>query len=191
MNQKAFYEILKECCGGKDPAKDMKFVRLYRAPGRCVCNAKIDRNFVIKSKTTKIEKVVGSTCIKKFLPVPYAEYKDSIKPKCEICNQTNHCRIDQFCKECRGGVYEPGQTFRQLVRTRPEKVRWIEKQMPTSDFGMWLRDEGGYIYHGKYKGHTAKEVYKKDRSYAHWVWQLKYPGRGISALAEYVGLNRS
>ena len=197
MNINGVFDVLKAACDGRDPRLDFHFVKLLeendtRITDKCLCGQPIKNNYLIKSETTKACKVVGSTCCKRFLPRAYREYQLTKVKKCAKCNKPNRCRLDEFCKECRGGVFKErlfGVTFRTCVRKFPKKAKFMLNRMPMSDFGVWLRREGGVVTVGKHIGYTGKEVYETDQGYARWVAGLSRPGEGLMAILNYMDEN--
>ena len=61
----------------------------------CKCGHKIKWNYYIKNIISGEIEVIGSCCIKKFVP---AELRGKL---CELCGSQHRSRKDNFCKECR------------------------------------------------------------------------------------------
>ena len=87
-------KTLIEGCGHEDYLNDYQFKTIMKGNTKCLCGTNIIWNYVIKSKSTKKEFVVGSTCIEKFLPglrrkCELARYKMDGGRVCAICGGRN------------------------------------------------------------------------------------------------------
>jgi hypothetical protein len=71
------------------PKKKLPFKSL-----ECVCGHYIEHNCYIRNKITKEFLILGSCCIKKFIPNKFARY-------CEVCNKQHKNTKDNKCNECR------------------------------------------------------------------------------------------
>ena len=189
MNINNFYDKLQALCGEEDPRTDFHFKReiepALSGKTLCLCGQPIKRRFEIQSCETKSKAIVGSTCFKRFLPAAYKEYQLTKARRCGVCNEPHKCRLDEYCSGCRGGVFKKGITYRTYIRMFPKKTQYLAEYHPESEFSQWLEANGGYVWCGKYKFHTAKEIYDKDQQYAEWAQRLPRASPGLRALRDY------
>ena len=90
-------------CGGSKEKKDSDYffeknpliTVLPNNVNDCLCGHDIKNNFYIQHKLTKEIFIVGSCCIKKWLP------KENQKKTCSECGERHRNRIVDLCNSCR------------------------------------------------------------------------------------------
>ena len=96
---------------------------------KCLCKTKIKKQYWIYNNERDTVLTVGSSCIQRFIPQEWQSVLDSRRKKCKHCGETNTCRKDEFCFECRGGVLKfgkyKGKTYRKVLQIDPGYCRWI------------------------------------------------------------------
>ena len=89
---------------------------------QCICTHDIVENCYIRNVITGQILVVGNCCIQRFLKI------DTSK-KCSRCSAPHKNRKDNFCQDCRGGVFHctefNGQTFRHVFLHHPAFVQEV------------------------------------------------------------------
>ena len=74
----------------------------------CVCTHEILKNYYIKHVPTKMIVVVGSCCIKRYLP------EDNQRKTCSECGAPHKNRTVDMCNECRPGCWKCGDKYASI-----------------------------------------------------------------------------
>ena len=110
---------------------------------KCLCKTKIAKQFWIYNKERDIVMTVGSSCIQRWMPDQWDSVVDSLRRKCTHCGETNRCRKDEFCSDCRGGILRfgkyKGKTYRKVLQEDPDYCKWVLRTPGRFDgFKNWL-----------------------------------------------------
>jgi hypothetical protein len=117
---------------------ETKFGRDHPCPpdtNECVCTHPIVENCYIQNKLTGKMVVCGNCCIERFI--------GSTAMRCEECGEGHKNRLDNYCKECRGGIIDfgtthKGKTFLNVFKSHPQYCQWaISKQQSTGLLGSY------------------------------------------------------
>jgi len=88
----------------------------------CICTHEIEENCYILNIISKKILVVGNCCIKRYLNI------DTSK-RCEECKLPHRNFKDNFCKDCRGGIFDfgkhEGKTFAYVRKNDTSYCDWV------------------------------------------------------------------
>ena len=149
----------------------------------CICGHDIIENCYIVNKLTKKILVVGTCCIKRFLPERFTR-------KCSLCGQAHQNRKDNICNDCRGtnvfkfGKYK-GKPYAEIFAKDPGYFRFITNGIFGEEVKEWM-DVNGKSFPlittfscGKYKGKEFSEVKTLDPKYFAWAYESDVFGDDI------------
>ena len=109
---------------------------------RCICTHPIIENCYIQNRETNRILIIGSCCIKRFIP------EEAQGRTCSICDEPHQNRNDPWCYLCRGGILNFG-------RHRGMSYRWILEREP--DYGRYLLASNSTSRNVKYLCRWLKE----------------------------------
>lgn len=128
----------------------------------CPCGMLIQRNCYIKDKTRDLIIVIGSCCIKKFLP-------NGLKRRCEVCNEPHKRSTKNICVNCEK---------KQIEHIQEQKRKKESELWNLSTIKKWI------IRFGKHKGKTFEELFKNYSDYVDWSIKSKALEKNVGTINE-------